>query len=1005
MVALGSSRVLATFCDGKLYQITSTGAAGAKVTQLFRIRLDTQSYELVGTDNTNDEVNAFAYNPDDGRIYGIAWDKPNSRLVSFDSSGNFTDLGIIGNNFTLNSTAGTFVYDTAAAEYRLHVRYGPTGSTNVAVIDVQSNSRVSTYNLSGGARNNNWSDIAFNPIDGRIYALSTTLTDLYYWEPEGATAGQSTTITTDRVIHAGALFFDSTGTFYGAANSTGEVFTIDLATGVTTVVGRSATASGNDGANCLTQPIQVDYDYSDAASTYGVAQHTATPTLLRLGPTVTSETSATQDADTDDGISAFPTLTVGDTSYTIPAANISVTNTTGSNANLYAWIDFNGNGTFEAGEFASTTVANNATNPSGNLSFTPITVTQTGNFYARFRLTSATLTNADASSIAPDGEVEDLTLAMVSNIAATVTSCSPNVGPIGGGTSVTIVGSNFIGATSVTFGGISATSYTVVSTTTITVTTPANSAGPSAVTVTTPAGVGSLAACFTYRDVVSVTQRTIMRFMRARGKRLVEARSPVGLRQHSRLSGTLFGGGSTTPSANPPFALGGPGAVNVQRTGSGSGSDSSIVSFGSDTISSRSSTAIRPPFSSVPSQRAARSQSTKHLPLGVTGVGDGDRGRLSFSTSLRQYLQSKATDKRNRSSQLMALGQATITPGSVQLPKLDVWARGNYSYYKQDHVDGADKGHAGLFQAGADYVIHPGILIGAMIQLDTLGMNIDGSVASADGRGWMAGPYLTARLTDQLFFDAYALWGKSKNNVNPFGEYEDDFATRNQLYSAALTGHWNLGHWYFRPKISVLSYNDKQKAYRSSASGFGIGSQTFKLGVMKFGPEVGHTLQTGLGFTIRNFARLHGVWTFQQTEETSSTGALTSHNPFHAQLKAGVSITHSTGAQLQFSAQLSGLGDEDLLINSGTVKVTVPVMKSQNGQVLNITATANQGLGSSDAINNNARHDQTSPISGGLSYRDERSGTTIDLGAGYDPTAAKDGERGWDAKARVVVPF
>ena len=116
MVALGSSRVLATFCDGKLYQITSTGPAGAKVTQLFRIRLDTQSYELVGTDNTNDVVNAFAYNPDDGLIYGILWDQPDSRLVSFDSSGNFTDRGIIGGAFTLNSTAATFAYDTAAAE-------------------------------------------------------------------------------------------------------------------------------------------------------------------------------------------------------------------------------------------------------------------------------------------------------------------------------------------------------------------------------------------------------------------------------------------------------------------------------------------------------------------------------------------------------------------------------------------------------------------------------------------------------------------------------------------------------------------------------------------------------------------------------------------------------------------------------------------------------------------------------------------------------------------------
>jgi hypothetical protein len=58
-----------------------------------------------------------------------------------------------------------------------------------------------------------------------------------------------------------------------------------------------------------------------------------------------------------------------------------------------------------------------------------------------------------------------------------VTSVSPNSGSIAGGTPITISGSNFLGTTSVTIGGVAATSVVVVNNTTITCITGANLAG------------------------------------------------------------------------------------------------------------------------------------------------------------------------------------------------------------------------------------------------------------------------------------------------------------------------------------------------------------------------------------------------------------------------------------------------------------------------------------------------------------------------------------------------
>jgi hypothetical protein len=87
-----------------------------------------------------------------------------------------------------------------------------------------------------------------------------------------------------------------------------------------------------------------------------------------------------------------------------------------------------------------------------------------------------------------------------------VMTVSPTSGPPSGGTSVTITGNSFTGATSVSFGAIPATTFTVNSNTSITATAPAGTAGSRVdITVTGPGGTsGTLSADqFTYGPVVA----------------------------------------------------------------------------------------------------------------------------------------------------------------------------------------------------------------------------------------------------------------------------------------------------------------------------------------------------------------------------------------------------------------------------------------------------------------------------------------------------------------------
>ncbi|MBS1657825.1 MAG: SprB repeat-containing protein, partial [Bacteroidetes bacterium] len=166
-------------------------------------------------------------------------------------------------------------------------------------------------------------------------------------------------------------------------------------------------------------------DYSDAPSSYGTPAHILTNcNSLHIGLLIDSESgsSPTTDAngddlsgsDDEDGISTLPILTDGSgQNFSVTVNNI--VNSYGATANLYGWIDFNGDGQFSSGEFASTTVASGYSG-SKTLSWTGVTVSgSAGSHYVRIRLTTDNLTdNGGTSSVderstvqASNGEIED----------------------------------------------------------------------------------------------------------------------------------------------------------------------------------------------------------------------------------------------------------------------------------------------------------------------------------------------------------------------------------------------------------------------------------------------------------------------------------------------------------------------------------------------------------------------------------------------------------------------
>lgn len=132
-----------------------------------------------------------------------------------------------------------------------------------------------------------------------------------------------------------------------------------------------------------------------------------------------------------------------------------------------------------------------------NKSTQPTTAYQASNYWVDVVFTVGPTTSQKASTMPGSGS---------SPTAPTLSSISPTLGPISGGTLVTINGTNFADGATVSFGSAGASSITFVSATQLEAVVPPGPAGNANVTVTNPGGQStSLANAFVYGSGPTVT--------------------------------------------------------------------------------------------------------------------------------------------------------------------------------------------------------------------------------------------------------------------------------------------------------------------------------------------------------------------------------------------------------------------------------------------------------------------------------------------------------------------
>ncbi len=317
-------------------------------------------------------------------------------------------------------------------------------------------------------------------------------------------------------------------------------------------------------------------------------------------------------------------------------------------------------------------------------------------------------------------------------------------------------------------------------------------------------------------------------------------------------------------------------------------------------------------------------------PLRVTGNTDNAMN-FSFATSLSQIMRysAEAEQKKAQDARLgdrMALGAGMQPFMHSSFSPLDIWLEGKYSSFRNLHASDDLDGHIGLVSVGADYVLSRSLLVGLMVQFDSMTQRSNLQVTEASGFGWMAGPYATVRLSENLFWQARAAWGQSNNKVSPFQTYTDEFDTNRWLVSSRLTGRWAIGPWTVKPSMSVAYIEDVSNSY-ADTFGVMIPEVRSQLGQAKAGPELGYHCQLSPDITLEPVAGLQVIWNFAGGFTSDVLGEINGENagPAGARGRAnlGLRAISYNGIRLDLSGSYDGIGikDYDAFIGRATVQV------------------------------------------------------------------------------------
>ncbi|MDH4982158.1 autotransporter outer membrane beta-barrel domain-containing protein [Hyphomicrobium sp. D-2] len=313
--------------------------------------------------------------------------------------------------------------------------------------------------------------------------------------------------------------------------------------------------------------------------------------------------------------------------------------------------------------------------------------------------------------------------------------------------------------------------------------------------------------------------------------------------------------------------------------------------------------------------------------LGVGGLGDdaidtSGSKNIRFSQSLSQLRRQAADAQMRKDRMALGAGDGGSLPLAYETASpWDIWVEGRYSAFDDDNGNLGRDGHVGVLYVGGDYRVTENVIVGVLAQFDWAKDESGVLSSKVDGSGWMIGPYMSARIHDNIYFDLRAAWGRSDNDID-VANATGSFDTSRWLVKGTLAGNWMHDVWRITPSAELAYVEESADAFTNSAGTF-VPGQDVSLGRLQFGPEIGYRIRHTADTFIEPFAALKGVWDFDNPNVAIIDGFVVGPGNFWGRLQGGLNVVTSSGWYARGLASWDGIGADDY--NGFTLQGTINV--------------------------------------------------------------------------------
>ncbi len=549
--------------------------------------------------------------------------------------------------------------------------------------------------------------------------------------------------------------------------------------------------------------------------------------------------------------------------------------------------------------------------------------------------------------------------------APTVTSISPGSGPSAGGTSVTVTGTGFTGASAVKFGATNAASFTVDSATSITAVSPAGS-GTVDIAVTTAAGTSATSAADRFSFAVATTEIA-----------LISSQNPSSFGQSVTFTAKVTAP-SDTPAGTVTFSdNGSPIGTAALAAGTATfsiatltiGSHTITASFAGNGSFNASTSAALAQSVGVPADsvklRALQIDLTKVVAQNsgqaISGAIDGaisegfnDGGsfmtpsgagmRFNFAADPENdAAQADAGNRsgyasdRNSSASGRSGGNSRIDNAFAAIDRqMPTKAKPKTTRETRDWLFWIDVRGSGIDRwssptspavgtsgssiygnqlnalVGLTYKAAPNLLIGAVAGYETFNYTAQDINGKLTGDGWTAGTYLGWMIAPALRYDAAVTYSQIGYN-GVAGTAQGNFNGDRWMFATGLTGSYKVSNLLIEPSGRLYTLWEHENAYVDTLGTLQT-ARDFVTGRASGGAKLSYPLATTDGAMLAPYLGVYGDYYFSRDDAAALGVSGIPVNPtlvlegWSARVTGGLNARLAGGTMLGLGAEYGGLG-------------------------------------------------------------------------------------------------